>query len=135
MSNVQRPMLSGCDVLPPLEPARPARRRSEPTKGSPGTADRFRILNGFIDFTLGELRRNEICVWLVLYRDTRGCVASTSQLDIARRAGVSDRTVRRAILRLKQRGLLTVIHKGRIGQGPSSYRVHPLVEGQATMRT
>jgi hypothetical protein len=70
-------------------------------KGKPAggkTRDRFAVLNAFVDFTLAELTRNEIAVWLVLYRDTKpDGTARTSQADLARRAGTSDRSIRRAL--------------------------------------
>jgi hypothetical protein len=120
---------------PPLSGApddgRATRRRGgeRKAKGKPArrkTADRFAALNAFVDFTLAGLTRNEIAVWLVLYRDTKNGVARTSQADMARRAGVAARTVRRALDGLKRRGLLEVTYRGGIGRGASAYRVRPL---------
>jgi len=93
---------------------KPARRK---------TANRFAVLNAFIDFAMGTLTRNEIAVWLVLYRDTKDGTARTSQADMARRAGVSVRTVRNALGGLAKKGLLRVVRLGGIGRGPSTYRV------------
>jgi DNA-binding MarR family transcriptional regulator len=85
------------------------------------------MLNAFVDFTVAGLTRNEIAAWLVLYRDTKpDGTARTSQADIARRVGTSDRTIRRALDRLKQRGLLKLTYRGGIGRGASAYRVRPL---------
>ena len=58
-----------------MEPARPkgddqAGKASKP-KGKAKAGERFAVLNNFIDFTLADLTRGEIAVWLVLYRDTR----------------------------------------------------------------
>ena len=85
--------LAGCAVLPPLE------SDTEPDIGTlskakgPGNrhqaAERFAVLNAFVDFALKGLTRNEIAVWLVLYRDTRNGVVKTSQADIARRAPIA----------------------------------------------
>ncbi len=50
-------------------------------------------------------------------------VAMTSQADIARRIGISDRAVRSAIRRLAKLGLLVVVRRGGILLGPSKYRV------------
>lgn len=81
---------------------------------------------------------NEIAVWLVLYRDTKqDGTARTSQADMARRVGTSDRTVRRALDKLERRGLLKVTYRGGIGRGPSAYRVRPLPpmdSGQSSVR-
>jgi hypothetical protein len=61
--------------LPPMEPrpqsTPPALCRSNSPKGKAGngqTGQRFRVLNDFVDFTLAELNRAEIAVWLILYR-------------------------------------------------------------------
>src|SRR4051794_21531614 len=100
-----------------------AARRSRP-KGTPG---RFQVINAFADFTLRDLKRADIAVWLLLWRDTKkNGTARTSQADLARRAGTSERMVRYAIGRLQRDGLLTVVRRGRLSQGPSVYRVHPL---------
>jgi hypothetical protein len=126
--NGHPPMLDGCDVLPAMEPpheqARPKRRPSHRKTGN-----RFAVLNAFVDTTAGELSRSEVLVWLVLYRDTRDGIAETSQADIARRCGTTDRAVRNAIQRLKRRDLLTVVYQGGLCKGPSKYRVNPTIEG------
>ena len=57
------------------------------------TADRFAVLNAFVDTTLAELSRSERAVWFVLYRDTRNGTVRPSQANIARRAGMSLRSV------------------------------------------
>lgn len=90
------------------------------------TADRFAVLNVFVDFTLRELRRPDVAVWLVLYRDTRNGVAKTGQADIAKRTGLCERTVRRSIKRLTDCGLLLVVRRGGLRLGPSAYRVFPV---------
>lgn len=88
--------------------------------------DRFGSLNRFTDFTAGSLNRGELLTWLVLFRDTRNGTAETSQTDVARRAGVDVRTVKRAVDSLCRRGLLTVVFRGNLHRGPSIYRVHSL---------
>jgi|CXWL01.1.fsa_nt_gi hypothetical protein len=101
-------------------------------KGNRKTAGaRFRLFNGFVDFTLRKLSRIEIAVWIVLYRDSRDGIARTGQADIARRIGTSARTVRRAIRQLATRGLLDIVRRGRIGCGPSAYRVRGLIPDPA----
>ena len=103
-SGHQPPTLTGCDVLPAMEPPRRTQSSSPRRKPAKGTAGRFKVLNSFIDFALRSLRRNEIAVWLVLYRDTTDGTARTSQRDIADRAGITQRTVVRIIKRLECRG-------------------------------
>ena len=130
----RNPLLEGCTVLPPMEPAEPVRSAERPeTKRKPNrqnTGNRFAILNTFVDTAAGELTRSEILVWLVLYRDTRDGLAGTSQADIARRAGTTDRTVRRVIGRLERRGLLTTVYRGGLNRGTSKYRISPELTGR-----
>ena len=133
--------LTGCSVLPPrddIEPTHNADRRNGhasatkrdkakgPSDNRKAAADRFAVLNNFIDFTMAELTGNEVAVWLVLYRDSRDGIARTSQVDIARRAGVTDRTVRNVMGKLVTKGLLVTVFRGSLNAGPSRYRVLPL---------
>ncbi len=91
------------------------------------TGDRFAVLNTFADFTVAGLTRNEIAAWLVLWRDTKpDGTARTSQVDLARRVGVTDRTVRNVLGQLAEKGLLRVVYRGGIGRGASRYRVRPV---------
>jgi hypothetical protein len=91
----------------------------------PGKSDgRFGVLNGFVDVELRHLTRAELAVWLVLYRDTKpDGTARTGQTDLARRAGLTPRGVRKALARLIAVGLIEVVRRGRLGSGPSVYRV------------
>jgi hypothetical protein len=124
---------------PPLRPSpspngnagRPARHQGAgKTKGKPArrkTGDRFAVLNAFLDFTAGTLTRAEVLVWLILFRDTKPeGTARTSQADLARRAGVDVKTVKRAVAELRRRRLVTVVCRGSLHRGPSVYRVYPL---------
>ena len=121
------PRLEGTDVLPPMESTSDRRGDTGTTKKRRQTGDRFGVLNTFVDFTAAGLRRSDIVVWLVLYRDTKkDGTARTSQADIARRGGICSRTVLRAIRRLCRGGLLTVVYRGGLRRGPSTYRVYPL---------
>jgi hypothetical protein len=117
---------------PPLNPRPPRERRPAAgdggkAKGKAAAGERFKTLNAFADFTLAQLSRAEIAVWLILWRDTRGGIARTAYDDLARRAGCNRRNVGRALRRLEQLGLLQVVHRGGLGRGPSHYRVRPLV--------
>ena len=118
------------DEFPPMTPPpeSPARSPREEPKGKRADAkrnagDRFEVLNAFIDFSLAGLTRAEVAVWLVLYRDTRNGTARTSYDDIARRAGINRRSVGRSLRRLESRGLMSVVRRGSLRCGPSSYRV------------
>lgn len=100
---------------PPSKKARrPGRNRSE----------RFAVLNAFVDASLSGLTGAEVKAWLILFRDTKANgLARTGQADIARRAGLSRRGVQVALDKLAARGLLRIVHRGRLNAGPSAYRV------------
>lgn len=127
MPNAKPLRLPGCSVLPPLEPG-PAPQNKPPAKaGKPKkTAERYGTINAFVDFDLANLTRNEIAVWLVLWRDTKNGTARTAQSDIARRAGIVRRTVVRVLSTLEAKGLLQRVHRGGLNRGMSVYRVQPL---------
>src|SRR5688500_15654644 len=111
---------------PPMDRPQPSSNGRHPGRAKGKTTDRFAVLNNFVDFTLAGLRRAEIAVWLVLYRDTRDGTARTSYDDIARRAGLNRRNVGRAVRQLEGRGLVQVVHRGGLGRGASRYRVRGL---------
>jgi hypothetical protein len=114
-------------VLPPLEgsastAARPemqpapraSKRNAQP---EPEHAGRFATINAFVDGTL---------VWLALWRDERRGLSRTGLTDLARRTGCNHRTARRAVALLEQEGLVEKVRRGRLGSGPSVYRVSPV---------
>jgi hypothetical protein len=125
-----RPFIVGAGVLPPLDeppPAPPAVPQAKPAKHK-AAGERFATLNAFVDCSMARRTRSELATWLVLYRDTRNGTAATSQADIARRAGLSVRAVKRAVAGLQAAGLLSVCYTGGLNRGPSRYRVRPLDE-------
>lgn len=129
-----RPTLAGASCLPPMRKATLKATEQPPTpqteqakkQAKRKTADRFGVLNAFVDCSLAELSRSEIVVWLVLYRDTKGGTVQTSQTNIARRSGMSVRSVGKATAKLIDAGLLQLIFQGGLNRGPSRYRVNPL---------
>jgi hypothetical protein len=128
-----RPLAVGEELPPLLTDAEMKRNASKPSKGSKAKGKakgRFCDINTFADFSLACLDRAEIAVWLLLWRDSRDGTARTSQTDLARRAGVNDRSVRRAIVSLERKGLLTVVYRGGLHRGLSVYRVRPLGKAQ-----
>ncbi len=120
-----RPIIAGCGILPPIENEGRANadKPTEHIKRNGKAGDRFTILNAFVDCSMSDLTKVEVQTWLILYRDSRNGIATTSQSDIARRSGVSDRSVRSAIRQLSKRGLISVVRRGGLLQGPSRYRV------------
>jgi hypothetical protein len=132
--NAQPRILQVGEEPPPLNPPGEGRPRQASrlgkAKGKGASAGRFKVINTFADFSLAGLDRAEIAVWLLLWRDTKpDGLARTSQTDLARRAGTSDRTARRAVNSLRRAGLLTVVYQGGLRRGASVYRVHPLGPG------
>ncbi len=112
-------------LLPRVAPV-PSKRDSTRSNTAPiakKAGDRFAVLNSVVDVSLAGLSRSEIAVWLVLYRDVRNGTVCISQCEIARRAGCTDRQVRRSIDKLIASKLLGVVFHGGINQGPSRYRV------------
>ena len=126
------PILEGCAVLPPMHQGNGSPRRHQgdtaKAKGKPGlrnTADRFAVLNAFVDAGMIGLSRVEIGTWLTLYRDTRNGTACTSMESIAARIGCTRRAVMNAVQHLRRRGLLIQVFKGSNLRGSSRYRVWP----------
>lgn len=120
---VDQSMLSGCGVLPALEPEPLRRPPSIPlSRKRRKPSERFRILNAFVDYHIKHLSRKEIAVWMVLYRDCRDGTACTSQGKIAFCGGMCPRSVRNAISALTKRGLLEIVYQGGLNRGPSIYR-------------
>lgn len=88
---------------------------------------RFPDLNAFVDVSMSGLTGSELKVWLVLFRDTKADgTARTGQADIARRSGLSTRSVKSAIAELKQKGFIDIRRLGRLNSGPSVYVVRPV---------
>lgn len=96
-------------------------RASTPRKGKQH-AGRFEMLNAFVDTQLADCTRAELAVWLVLFRDSRDGRANAAQSWIAKRAGVDERTVRRALGVLRKRGLVVVLKQGGPNVGAAIYR-------------
>jgi hypothetical protein len=101
--------------------AAPQTRPKNSTKGK--GADRWAMLNTFVDAVMRDAGDAELRVWLVLYRDARGTLAQAGMTDIARRAGLTRRGVVKAINALKIRGLLEVTVRGTINGRPNTYRL------------
>ena len=107
-------------MLPPATPLPAAK-----TKTARKTSGRFAEINGFVDCTLARLTPSAAAVLLILWRDTKPHgLACTGQRDLARRAGVTERAVRKALVELIAAKLVkAAVRRGRAGVGPSAYRV------------
>jgi hypothetical protein len=101
-----------------------SRGSRRPSEKVPGKLDRFKVLNDFVDIAMRELSDSALRAWFVLYRDTKpNGLAKTGLTDLARRAGFSHSTAKRAVRELIGRGLAEPVLRGRKGTGPSTYRV------------
>jgi DNA-binding MarR family transcriptional regulator len=87
---------------------------------------RFRALNLFVDETMRGLEPAVVAVWLVLFRCARpDGFARVGIGGIVTRTGLSKSTVKRAIGKLKQLGMLKTVTRGRAGRGVSAYLILP----------
>lgn len=105
----------------------PVRRRGGTTRQAPASSreetDRWRTLNTFVDIVARHLSPVEIAVWMVLFRDCRGGTVKASQRNLASRSGASERSVVRAMRRLRDTGLLEVVRASRSKGEASLYRL------------
>jgi DNA-binding transcriptional ArsR family regulator len=73
-------------------------------------------------------------VWLQLLRDERGGTACAAVADLARRCGLSPRTVKRHLAELRRRGLLVVVREGSPEAGAAVYRLRAVVSRRSAGR-
>lgn len=115
-------------ILEPMNNRRPKATTPKATEPKANQKDRFLVLNTWIDVSIRDLSRAEIVTWLVLYRDEREGISKTSYTDIARRGGLSSRSVATAVSSLRKKRLIKLIRKGGLRQGPSVYKVKSLMK-------
>ena len=127
MDDLDSPLLGTAKNFPPMFAATPPKKPEEKQPKRKGNhrkaGGRFAAANDMADITLRTLRNSEFRVWFLLWRDTRDGSARTSHTYLADRAGLSVRSVNRAINGLKKRGLLKVVRQGGLGRGMSRYVV------------
>jgi CRP-like cAMP-binding protein len=89
------------------------------------TNGRFKTLNNFVDHSARLVDPTAQSVWVVLYREVRpNGLACISFSQIAELIGRKRRTVIRAMKVLEKAKLVTVVKRGRLNEGPSTYQVH-----------
>jgi CRP-like cAMP-binding protein len=126
------PILEGCAVLPPMHQGNGLHHRHQgdtsKAKGKPArrkTGDRFAVANAFADYGARLVDTTAQAVWWILWRETKpDGLARVSFGRLADCIGRSRRTVVRGVGRLVKAGLLTVVRRGNIREGPSTYRSH-----------
>ena len=101
---------------------------SKPHK-RPETTGRFQTMNAFADLSARLVDTTAQACWWILFRETKSNgTATVSHEQIADRAGVARLTVTRALARLEDAKLLSVVKRGGWRNGPSTYRVHATPE-------
>ncbi len=86
---------------------------------------RFAVLNSFADCGARSVDTTAQACWWILYRETKpNGLARVSQARIAECVGLGRVAVNRALKRLEQAKLLTVVRRGGLHGGPSTYRVY-----------
>lgn len=85
--------------------------------------ERFAVLNRFVDTNMTDLTGADVKTWICLYRDVRNGVAETSVSYISKRAGLSERIIKKSLKKLKDKGFIEVIRRGAPGIGSSRYRI------------
>jgi len=133
------PPLLTPDEIVRLE-TRPAVQRDsqaeEPPKDSADrrrTRDRFGVLNAFADHGARLVNTTAQACWWILFRETKPDeLATVSHQQIAERIGVSRLTVTRALHRLENAGLLTIVTRGGRSVGATVFRVHGTPKGASS---
>jgi hypothetical protein len=82
-------------------------------------------VNRFLDRSLPSLSPTAALVWVLLWRDERGGTVRTAASDLARRSGLSERTVKRGLRALREGGFVVPVHRGTPTTGPTVYRLQP----------
>lgn len=98
--------------------------KTNKSKPSKATGQRFQSINDFVDATMQKLKPTAALAWIVLWRDARNGIARTSQSDIARRVGVSRKTAMRAIAELEAASIVKRVVKGNSFKQCSAYEVY-----------
>ncbi len=108
----------------PNKPNQTRRPSKSPDAKDSRQSSRFASINTFVDITMRGLSGRASLAWVVLWRDTKpNGIARTGITDLARRMGCSTATAKRALAELRTRKLIEVADRGRLGGGPSSYRL------------
>lgn len=113
--------LAGCDVI--RSPGAALPERPPPNTKRPAVVVKLLALNQFLDRTARTLHPSAALVWLQLLRDERGGTARTAVTDLARRCGLSPRTVKRRLAELKAAHLVEVVQCGSQDTGPTIYKL------------
>lgn len=100
----------------------PAKAAASTSKSTSGRG-RWLTFNTFVDRVARHLELHEQAVWMVIYRVAQDDTAEVGVEDIATKINRSTRTVKRAVDRLVEVGLLERLRRGTKQSGPTRYRL------------
>jgi hypothetical protein len=104
----------------PRPPARATPKRSR----AGAVKRRFALLNAVADEALAMMHGHDAAVWLTLYRHAKPSGETTVSVgDLARRCGCDRATAKRALDRLRKRGLVETLKRGSQLGGATIHRL------------
>lgn len=110
---------------PPFQITRTGLIRWQDERTSPAVttpADLWKLLNTFDNAVQEDLFLTPTAlVWLAIFRNAIDSRAALSEKAIATQTGLSERTVKRAVAELKQRGFIRVVRGNNLKKAPSEY--------------
>ena len=129
-----REQLRNGGMLPaplPIEDHLPTNARKGRTAvRNPDSIERFKTMNDFADLSARSVDTTAQAVWWILFRETKpnghSCI---SHSQIAVRIGSCRRTVVRATQQLEAAKLISVVRRGGLNGGTSTYKVHGTSKG------
>ena len=91
------------------------------------TVKSIEAMNSFVDQGMRLLTPSEIALWFVLLRATKWeqtlWEATASHTYLQEKSGLSEKTVKRSMKGLKDKGFILVLKRGNKGEGCSVYRI------------
>lgn len=97
-------------------PTRSDKRSKRKGSRTKGAGARFKDLSEFVRLRAAALTKAELAVWIAVFNFAQGGTATVTQAKLAKIAGTTERTIKRAVASLVQRGLLEIVERGRPGR-------------------
>ena len=125
-----REMMRNGRTLPSIVAPQTVPTTAKPRKKNPQAAGRFQVMNDFADTSAKSVSTTAQAAWWILFRETKSSgLASVSFNQVADAIGLQRRAAIRAIQELETAGLLTVVKRGSLNVGPSTYQIHATPKG------
>ncbi len=90
---------------------------------APRSTDWWTKVCRFVDHRMRHVSPGAACVWIVLFRNSRGSIAQIGIDQMAGIIGLSHSTVRRKVRELIDAGYVQILSRGRPNVGPTRYLV------------